>query len=67
MGSFVQFPCLFYDLWSLNCPKLHYLQFCADPSKKPKSVKTIYIYGPESSHYTLSGNDMVYRGLSHRS
>ena len=31
---------------------------CADLSKKLKS---------ESSHYTLSENDMVYRGLSHRS
>ena len=32
------------------------LQFCADLSKKPKSVKAIYIYASESSHYTLSEN-----------
>ena len=37
-----------------------FLQFCAD-------LKIIYIYVPESSHYTHSENDMVYRGLSHRS
>ena len=47
--------------------KVHFLQFCADLSKKSKSVKAIYIYASESSHYTLSENDMVYRGLSHRS
>ena len=47
--------------------KVHFLQFCADPSKKSKSVKTIYIYASECSHYTLSEKGMVYRGLSHRS
>ena len=47
--------------------KVHFLQFCADLSKKSKSVKAIYIYASESSHYTLSENAMVYRGLSHRS
>ena len=47
--------------------KVHFLQFCADLSKKSKSVKAIYIYASESSHYTLSENAMIYRGLSHRS
>ena len=47
--------------------KVHFLQFYADLSQKPKSVKAIYIYGSESSYYSLSENDMVYRGLSHRS
>ena len=47
--------------------KEHFLQFCADLSQKPKSVKAIYIYGSENFHYSLSENDMVYRGLSHRS
>ena len=36
-------------------------------SKKNKSVKATYLYAPESSHYTLSENGMVYGGLSHRS
>ena len=40
--------------------KVHFLQFCADLSKKSKSVKAIYIYASESSHYTLSENAMVY-------
>ena len=49
-------------------PKKGYLQqFCADISKKSKSFKAIYIYASESSHYTLSENAMIYRGLSHRS
>ena len=43
--------------------KVQFLQFCADLSKKSKSVKAIYIYASESSHYTLSENDMIYRGL----
>ena len=47
--------------------KGQFLQFCADLSKKSKSVKAIYIYVPESSHYNLSENAMIYRGLSHRS
>ena len=47
--------------------KVHFLQFCADLSKKSKSVKAIYIYASESSHYTLSENVMVCSGLSHRS
>ena len=29
---------------------MHFLQFCTDLSKKPKSVKVIYIYESESSH-----------------
>ena len=45
--------------------KVHFLQFYADLSKKPKFVKAIYIYVSESSQYTLSENDVVYRGLSH--
>ena len=36
--------------------KVHFLQFCADLSKKSKFVKEIYIYVSESSHYTLSEN-----------
>ena len=36
-------------------------------SKKRRSVKAIYIYASQSSHYTLSENDMVYKGLSNRS
>ena len=47
--------------------KRHFMLFCADLSKKTKSVKAIYIYASESSHYTLSENDMVYRGLNHGS
>ena len=43
--------------------KVHFLQFCADLSKKPKSVKIIYICVSESSHYIHSENNMVYRGL----
>ena len=34
--------------------KVHFLQFCANLSKKSKSANAIYIYASESSHYTLS-------------
>ena len=47
--------------------KVHFFQLCAELSKKLKSVKAIYIYAFESSHYTLSEYDIVYRGLSNRS
>ena len=47
--------------------KVYFSQFFADLSKKFKSVKAIYIYVCESSYKTLSENDMVYKGLSHRS
>ena len=42
--------------------KKHFLQFCADLCKKPEPVKAIYICASESSHYTLSEYDIVYRG-----
>ena len=47
--------------------KVHFLQFCADLSKKAISAEAVYIYASESSHYTLSENAMVYRSLDHRS
>ena len=47
--------------------KIYFVKFCADLSKKSKSVKAIYIYASESYNYTISENAMVYRGLSHRS
>ena len=51
----------------LKLPKrVHFLEFCADLSKKSKSVKTTYIYASERSHYTLSENGMVYRCLRYR-
>ena len=40
--------------------KVHFLQFCADFIKKSESVKAIYIYAFESSHYTLSENYFLY-------
>ena len=51
-----------FPSWVMVCKlskKVHFLQFCADLSKKSKSVKAIYIYASESSHYTLSENVMA--------
>ena len=59
-----------FPSWVMDCKlskKSVFLQFCADLSKKSKSVKVIYIYVSESSHYALSENGMVYRGPRHRS
>ena len=48
--------------------KVYLLQFCVDFGKKPRSVAAIYLYASGSFHYPLPENDdMVYRGLSHRS
>ena len=47
-------------LRSLNCQKkVLLLQFCADLSKKCKSIKAIYIHASERTHYVLSGNGIV--------
>ena len=43
--------------------KVHFLQFCADLSKKCKSIKDIYIYASERSRYTLSENGIVYYAI----
>ena len=40
--------------------KVHFLQFCADLSKKSKNIKAIYIYAIERSRCALSENGVVY-------
>ena len=40
--------------------KVHFWQFCADFSKKFKTVKAIYIYASKRSHYAHSENGIVY-------
>ena len=54
-------------VWFWFAEKSVFLQFCTDPSKKSNSITAIYIYASESSYYSLLENDMVCRGLSHRS
>ena len=67
-GSFVYFPFLLPELWSLNCPKVvHFLENCAELSKKSKSIKAIYLYSSERPCHSLSENSMFYRGLSNSS
>ena len=39
--------------------KGHLFQFCDDLSQTLRSVKAVYIYGFESSHFTISQNNMV--------
>ena len=46
---------------------VHFLQICADLSKKSKSIKAIYLYPPERPHHALSENSMFYRGLNNSS
>ena len=60
--------CMFPS-WVMVCKlskKVNFSQFCADLSKKSKSVEAIYIYASESSHYSLVENAMIYSGLRHR-
>ena len=47
------------ELCSLNYQK-KFWQFCAELSKKSKSIKAIYIYTSESSRNALSENCIVY-------
>ena len=65
LGSFVKSPCFLPEVCKLS-KKMHFLQFRAELSKKSMSVEAIYIYASESSHYILSENAMIYKGLSHR-
>ena len=45
--------------------KVHFLQSFADLSKKPKSIKAIYIYASERSHYVLSENGIAYYAMTY--
>ena len=45
--------------------KVHVLQFCADFSKKSKSMKAIYIYASERPRYALSENDIIYYAITY--
>ena len=45
--------------------RVHFLQFCADLSKKCKSIKDIYIYASERSRYALSENGIIYYAMTY--
>ena len=45
--------------------KVHCLQFCADLTKKFKSIKAIYICASERFRYPLSENGIVYCALTY--
>ena len=47
--------------------KVHFLQFCADFSKKSKSIKVIYIYASERSCYAISEDGIVYSAMTYGS
>ena len=45
--------------------KVPFLQFCADLSKKSKSIKVIYPHACERSCYALSENGIVYYAMTY--
>ena len=45
--------------------KVIFLQFCADFSKKFRSIKAIYIYVSGSSRYSFSENGIVYYAMTY--
>ena len=66
MELFIHFPCLLPDLWSLKLSKkVHFLKFCADLSKKSKSIKAIYIHATERFCCTLTENGIVYYAMTY--
>ena len=66
MFFFVHFPCLLPDLWSLKLSKkVHFLKFCADLSKKSKSIKAIYVHATERSCCTITENGIVYSAMTY--
>ena len=44
--------------------KVYFLKFCGDLSKKSKSIKSIYIYAYERPRHALSGNRIVFYGIT---
>ena len=68
MGSFVKFACFLPELWSINCPKkCIFYNFVLTSAGNLSLLKQFTYMHPESSHYNLSENATVYRGLSYRS
>ena len=45
--------------------KVHFLQFCADLSKKSRSIKAIYIYVSGRSRYAIWENGIVYYAMAY--
>ena len=45
--------------------KVHFLQFCAELSKRSKSIKAIYMYASERSRNTLSENGIIYCAMTY--
>ena len=45
--------------------RVQFLKFCADLSKKSKSIKAIYIYESKKSRYVLSANGIVYYAMTY--
>ena len=43
----------------------HFLQFCADLSKKSKSIKAIYMYTSQRSRHALLENGIVYYAMTY--
>ena len=44
---------------------MHFLPYCADLSKKSKSIEAIYIYASERSRYVLSENGIVHYAMTY--
>ena len=44
---------------------MHFLQYCADISKKSRFIRAIYIYASERSRYARSENDIVYYAMTY--
>ena len=60
----------FFVSWVMvfKLPKIvHFLQNCADLSKKSKFIKATYLYPCERHHHALSEKSMYFRDLSNSS
>ena len=55
----------FWEMVLKLSKRVHFLKFCADLSKKSKSIKAIYIYESKKSRYALSANGIVYYAMTY--
>ena len=66
MGSFLWFPCLLPELWSLNCQKFCPLCiFFTNVSNKSKAVISVYVYAFESSCFALLEHGIGYYAMTY--
>ena len=66
MGTFLWFPCLLPELWSLNCQKLcPFCIFLLISATNLSPLIAVYVYAFERSRFALSENGIGYYAMTY--